>query len=116
MELSPLIAVVAIYLFILLAYLRLSPLLRSRQTRMVVYKELCNGCGNCVIVCPPNALRSLDVRGGKGPREGAVVMDIRDGIVLEFDINKCLRVAEPKKEPCRLCIDACPLNAIEFTY
>ncbi|HDY74228.1 MAG TPA: 4Fe-4S dicluster domain-containing protein, partial [Euryarchaeota archaeon] len=28
--------------------------------------ELCVGCGNCVVVCPVDALNSADIAGGKG--------------------------------------------------
>lgn len=117
LELSPLLIVSSVYAFLLLLYFGLRPLLRSPGSmKMVVHKELCNGCGNCVVNCPPNALRSSDVTGGKGPTNGEVVMDIKDGIALEFNINACERVANPGDAPCKLCIDACPLDAIDFTY
>lgn len=117
MKPSPLLIVVLVYGLLLLLYVKLRPFFKgARSTRMVVYKELCNGCGNCVIVCPPNALSSPNVSGGKGPSNGGVVMDIKDGIALEFNIDICERVANPGAEPCKLCIDACPLNAIDFTY
>lgn len=116
MELSPILIVVSVYVFLLLLYVKLRPLFKSPKDKLVVYKELCNGCGNCVIACPPNALSNSNVSGGKGPTNGEVVMDIKDGIALEFNMNICERVVNPKAEPCKLCINACPLDAIDFTY
>jgi ferredoxin len=43
-------------------------------------------------------------------------MDIEDGIALEFNMNICERATNLKEEPCKLCIDSCPLDAIDFTY
>ena len=117
LELSPLLIVVTVYIFLLVLYVKLGPFLKgSKNIKMVVYKELCNGCGNCVIACPPNALTNSNVSGGKGLSNGEVVMDIEDGIALEFNMNICERAANLKEEPCKLCIDSCPLDAIDFTY
>lgn len=88
---------------------------KAKETKLVIYGDLCNGCGNCVIVCPPNASCSLDVSGGKGPLTDEVVTDIGDGVVVELNLGSCRRVTEDgESEPCRLCIDACPFKAIEF--
>lgn len=116
MNISPILIVAAVYVFIMLLYIRLRPLFNVPKERMVIYRDLCNGCGNCVIACPVNALRSAAVKGGKGQGEWEMVMDVKDGAVLEFNMSLCERVTKPDEEPCRLCIDACPLNAIEFTY
>jgi 4Fe-4S ferredoxin len=114
---SALIIVVAVYTFLFLLYIKLRPFLAgARKPKMVIYEDLCNGCGNCVVVCPSNALKSSNVSGGKGPNNGEVVMDVRGGIPLEINIDACLRVSDPNGEPCKLCIDACPLDAIDFTY
>jgi 4Fe-4S ferredoxin len=86
-----------------------------RETKLVIYGDLCNGCGNCVIVCPPNASCSIEASGGKGPLTDEVVMDIGDGVVVELNLSSCRRITDGLEvEPCRLCIDACPFNAIEF--
>ncbi len=111
-------AIIAALLSVLLLLLliKLLPILRGgRELRMVILEELCNGCGNCVIACPANAIKS-EVSGGKGVSEG-VVMRVGEGVVIEIDMSMCERVKNPNaEEPCRACIDACPMDAIDFTY
>ncbi len=93
----------------------LSPILKARKTKMVIYEERCNGCGNCVVVCPPNLSLGAEVSGGKGPCSNEVVIKTKDGVLKTININICRRNTEEiEAEPCRKCIDACPLNAIEF--
>ncbi len=93
----------------------LSEALQAKETKLVIYGDLCNGCGNCVIVCPPNVSCSIEASGGKGPLTDEVVIDIGDGVVVELNLGSCRRATEDgDSEPCRLCIDACPFNAIEF--
>ncbi len=117
LNLPPLVIVISIYAFLSMLYVKLVPFLNgSRQVKMVVYEEFCNGCGNCVIACPSNALISTNVSGGKGPLNGEVVMEIEDGRALEFNMNFCERVTKPNVEPCKICLDSCPLDAIDFTY
>lgn len=50
-----------------------------------INKELCIGCGNCTDICPKGAI------------------NIIDGVAV-IDENKCKK--------CKLCIQACPMNAI----
>jgi len=96
----------------------LAPILEAKATKLVIRENLCNGCGNCVIVCPPNVSRSIEATGGKGPSTNDVVLKMRNGVVVEMNLSFCKRFEEAseevKAEPCRLCIDACPFKAIEF--
>ncbi len=93
----------------------MASIFEAKETKLVIYGDLCNGCGNCVVICPPNASCSLDVSGGKGPLTGEVVINIGNGEVVELNLGACRRATEGiESEPCRLCIDACPFDAIEF--
>lgn len=96
----------------------LAPILEAMVTKLVINEALCNGCGNCVIVCPPNASKSIEATGGKGPSTNEVVLKMKNGVVMGMDLRSCRRFEEPsaevKAEPCRLCIDACPFRAIDF--
>lgn len=91
-------------------------ILKAGETKIVINKELCDGCGNCVISCPPDALVSLDVAGGKGPDTDDVVYDIKEGILTIYNLKLCRRFEEGDVEtrPCKICIDACPRGAIEI--
>lgn len=109
------IAALGIYSFFFLVYYALSKSSRSKIS-MVVHGSLCNGCGNCIVVCPPNAERSANVGGGKGPLNGEVIMKVSRGIVTELSMDACYRSKNGRSELCMLCINACPLGAIEFTH
>jgi 4Fe-4S ferredoxin len=92
----------------------LEPVLSAKKTRLVIHEDLCTGCANCVIVCPPNAILSIDASGGKGPKSDRVVTKVAEGRIIVVDLNQCRRSSEEDEEPCRLCIEACPFKAIEF--
>lgn len=72
-----------------------------------IFREICHGCGNCVVSCPVNALNSPEVAGGKGPLspEGMVIM-VEDGAISIQNIDLC--------GVCGTCADACPVDAIVF--
>jgi len=93
----------------------LSVALEAKETQLIIYGELCNGCGNCVVACPVNASCSIETSGGKGPLTEEVVMDIGNGAVVELNLGACRRAKDDaESEPCRICMDVCPFNAIEF--
>lgn len=107
------IAALGVYSFFLLVYYILSKS-SANKISMVVHGSLCNGCGNCIVVCPPNA--EMSARGGKGALSEDAIMEVSRGIVAELNINACHRSKNGRGELCMLCIEACPLGAIEFTY
>ncbi len=74
---------------------------------LVIYPELCHGCGNCVVSCPVNAANSPEVAGGKGPssEDGMVIM-VEDGAIAIKNIDLC--------GLCGTCVDACPVFAIDL--
>ncbi|HIP84674.1 MAG TPA: 4Fe-4S dicluster domain-containing protein [Methanothermococcus okinawensis] len=74
--------------------------------RLVVYKEKCHGCGNCVIVCPVNA-KDPNVFGGKGPEEeDKVVVRVVNGVADVINEELC--------GGCGACVEACPVYAIKL--
>lgn len=73
--------------------------------QLVVHRELCHGCGNCVIACPVNASKSTEIAGGKGPQEDVEpIIIVEDGAVQIKQVKECTE--------CATCIKACPVNAI----
>ena len=90
--------------------------LLATPTRLVIRGDLCTGCGNCVVACPLNVSVSQDVSGGKGPLTKDVIMGVKDGSIVVLNLDICRRFEDDMgSEPCRVCIDACPIKgAIEF--
>jgi 4Fe-4S ferredoxin len=73
--------------------------------QLVVHRELCHGCGNCVVACPVNASKSTEIAGGKGPQEDVnPIIIVEDGAVKIKQLKECT--------DCATCIKACPVNAI----
>ena len=75
--------------------------------KLVVNRELCHGCGNCVIACPVNASKSTEIAGGKGPSE-----DVNPVIIVEDGAVKINQLTECKD--CATCLKACPVGAIKL--
>lgn len=73
--------------------------------KLVVHREICHGCGNCVVACPVNASKSSEIAGGKGPQE-----DINPSIIVEDGAVKIKQLIECTN--CATCIKACPVGAI----
>lgn len=74
---------------------------------LVVYPELCHGCGNCVVSCPVNALNSPEVAGGKGPTDDSdLIMRVEDGEITLKNPDLCGK--------CGTCIEMCPVFAIRL--
>lgn len=72
---------------------------------LVAYPELCHGCGNCVVACPVNSLRSPEVAGGKGPTDDVeLIMIVEDGEISLKNTDLCGK--------CGTCVESCPVNAI----
>jgi 4Fe-4S ferredoxin len=88
----------------------------ATPTRLVIRGDLCTGCGNCVVACPLNVSVSQDVAGGKGPLTKEVIMGVKDGSIEVLNLDICRRFeGDMETEPCRICIDVCPIKgAIDF--
>ena len=67
--------------------------------------KLCSGCGNCVIVCPVNALKSVEISGGVGPIEEHG-MGVASGTASVYESEFC--------EGCGSCLKACTFDAIQI--
>jgi 4Fe-4S ferredoxin len=67
---------------------------------LVVEKDNCTGCGNCVVACPINALKVDEAYGGKG---GGVELKIENGITCVLT-DAC--------NGCGVCVVACSQRAI----
>ncbi|MBM4240620.1 MAG: 4Fe-4S dicluster domain-containing protein [Euryarchaeota archaeon] len=74
---------------------------------LVVHPELCHGCGNCVVSCPVNALRSSEIAGGKGPTDDVeIIMIVEDGEINLRNSDLCGK--------CGTCVETCPVDAIKL--
>jgi 4Fe-4S ferredoxin len=72
-----------------------------------IYPELCHGCGNCVVSCPVNSLRSPEVAGGKGPTDEVdIIMMVEDGEINLQNSDLCGK--------CGTCVESCPVEAIRL--
>lgn len=94
-----------------------SKLLNAGETNLVVHEDRCNGCGDCVIACPPNMSVSLDASGGKGPTNEEVTMKVKNGRVVVTNLKLCRRFSDEEgsgSKPCNVCVESCPQKAIEF--
>ena len=75
--------------------------------KLVVNRDICHGCGNCVVACPINAKRSSEIAGGKGVSGDIIpTLVVEDGAVRIRDNSECTN--------CATCIKACPIHAIKL--
>ena len=92
----------------------LAPVTQAVETGIVLDVEKCNGCGNCVIVCPPNVRvnppSGLGV-GAENPEESLYV--VIDGVAQIANIKHCRRY-EPPITQCNVCEVFCPTEAIKI--
>lgn len=78
-----------------------------REPKIKVDVNKCNGCGNCVIVCPiNNALNSVEIQGGGWGIDSKLILDIETGKACVFNPELC--------NNCGACITACARGAISI--
>ncbi len=68
-------------------------------------EELCQGCGNCIVVCPVSALRDANIAGGSGA-EDEITFGVASGQVKIYDPEFC--------NGCGSCVRACGYGAIQI--
>jgi ferredoxin len=69
-----------------------------------IEEELCVGCGNCVVVCPVDALNSDSIAGGKGVNLKELTRLVSGGRAIQIDANLC--------NGCGTCVISCPTDAL----
>ena len=85
------------------------------ETGITLDTDLCTGCGNCVVACPPNARACQECRegGGPSPDNKNVLFRVVDSKAEIQNIKKCRRY-EPPITNCRICETYCPTRAIRI--
>lgn len=73
---------------------------------VVVHIDKCQGCGNCVVTCPPNADFNPESGVGFGPRGDQVLLKVVKGQIAVIDPKLC--------NGCGVCLLVCPSKAIEI--
>ncbi len=71
------------------------------EINIIITRELCSGCGNCIVVCPRNSLASLEIASGKGGE--AEMLGCENGEARSRD-SSC--------NGCGLCSAVCPTGAL----
>ena len=91
----------------------LAPSEKALETGITLDTNLCTGCGNCVVACPPNARVCEDCKGGAGPNPGneKVIFRVVDSKAEIQNLKICRRY-EPPITNCRVCEMYCPTRAI----
>ncbi len=93
----------------------LAPTAGALETGITLDTNLCTGCGNCVVACPPNARVCADCKAGAGPDPDneLVLFRVVDSKAEIRNLKICRRY-EPPITNCRICEMYCPTRAIEI--
>lgn len=93
----------------------LAPSEKALETGISLDRDLCTGCGNCVVACPPNARVCGLCKEGSGPRvdNELVLFRVIDSKAEIKNLKICRRY-EPPITNCRICEMYCPTKAIEI--
>ncbi|MHA1651037.1 MAG: (Fe-S)-binding protein [Candidatus Helarchaeota archaeon] len=93
----------------------LAPAEGALETGITLDEDLCTGCGNCVVACPPNARVCDACKGGSGPdpSNDKIIFRVLDSKAKIVNLKICRRY-EPPITNCRICEMYCPTRAIEI--
>ncbi|NVM55930.1 MAG: 4Fe-4S binding protein [Candidatus Helarchaeota archaeon] len=93
----------------------MAPVEGALETGITLDTELCTGCGNCVVACPPNARVCEVCKEGGGPTldNEQVIFRVVDSKAEIRNLKICRRY-EPPITNCRICEIYCPTRAIEI--
>lgn len=83
------------------------------KTGVMINKDKCIGCGDCVIACIKCQGTILFGSGTIIPRDVPNVYKIVDGVVEVANWASCKRCAD-RPELCRICEERCPTGALEL--
>ncbi|MDI9610538.1 MAG: (Fe-S)-binding protein [Archaeoglobaceae archaeon] len=90
------------------------PLAEATETGLIVKSENCNGCGNCIVVCPVHVEKDPHGAGiGKGITIKDPIYRIENGKLVIMNMHACRRYGK-SRILCIVCRENCPTDAISF--
>lgn len=83
------------------------------KTGLLIDKDKCIGCGDCVITCQKCQGTIMFGTGTVIPRDVPSVLQVVDGVVVVACWGSCKRCMD-NPEFCRVCEERCPTGALEL--